>query len=482
LAGDFAWKIKKPVNLGFLDFSTLEARRLACLEELRLNRRLTPELYLELVAIRGSTDAPTLEADGPIIEYAVKMRRFPPDSVVADSIGSRPPDVAEIADLAALVARFHLGLPTAGIAVPWGRIEIIRAPVEQSLAQLAPLLPAADGQRRLAAAGHFLREELARSAALIEARRRSGCVRECHGDLHLGNLVRIGSRLVPFDALEFDPALRWIDVLSEVAFLVMDFDDHGRRDLGFEFLNRYLDVTGDHEGLPVLPFYLGYRALVRAKVRALSPGEPTGESRVVVDRLLDYAAAPLSGARPVLILMCGVSGSGKSHLAKQIARMLPAIHLRSDIERKRLVGLDALARTQAGMDDGIYHPAVSRRTYARLGALASATLRAGVAVIVDATNLRRAHRAEFIDQARATGCPASIIACDAAAGELEQRVQRRLVAGADPSEAGVEVVRRQRHEFEPPQATEADLVLACDSVTPITPQEIAGRLRTLGRA
>jgi hypothetical protein len=417
-----------------------------------------------------------------VIEYAVKMRRFPPDAVLSDSIGSRPPEVAEIANLAALVARFHLGLPAAGVALPWGRIEAIRAPVEQSLAQLALLLPEADGQRRLAAAGHFLRDELARNAALIEARRRSGCVRECHGDLHLGNLVRIGTRLVPFDALEFDPALRWIDVLSEVAFLVMDFDDHGRRDLGFEFLNRYLDVTGDHEGLPVLPFYLGYRALVRAKVRALSPGEPTSEARAAVDRLLDFAAAPLSGAHPVLILMCGVSGSGKSHLAKQIARLLPAIHLRSDVERKRLVGLDAIARTRADIDQGVYDPAVSRRTYARLGALASATLRAGLAVIVDATNLRRAHRAAFIDQARAAGYPAAIIACDAAAGVLEQRVQRRLVAGTDPSEASVEVMRRQRHEFEPPQAAEADLVLTCDSETRVTPREIVDPLRTLGGA
>jgi hypothetical protein len=482
LAGEFAYKIKKSVNLGFLDFSTLQARLHACQEELRLNRRITPELYLGVIPIHGTPGAPTLEPTaGPVIEYAVKMRRFPADALVSDNLHQHPPEAAEIAELASLVARFHLGLPPARPEEPWGTRLHIAAPVEQSLAQLRGLRPEPAARRQLDAVEQFLAGELRQRAALMDARRAGGFVRECHGDLHLGNLVRIGARIVPFDALEFDPALRWIDVLSEVAFLVMDLESHDRRDLAFEFLNRYLDVTGDHAGLPVLPFYLSYRALVRAKVRALSPGAQSADARTTVDRLLDHAAHPLGDVAPILVLMCGISGSGKSWLASRLARTLPAIHLRSDVERKRLFGLDAQARTASSPEQGIYAPDASARTYARLATLARSALDAGLPVIIDATNLRRAHRADFIALARAAARPVTIAHCEADPATIESRVRQRAAFRSDPSEADLDVVARQRNELERPTRGESDLLINIETSRIGDPQELAQALRRLAR-
>jgi hypothetical protein len=351
--------------------------------------------------------------------------------------------------------------------------------LEESLGQMRSLLHAANARRSLDAVRAFLHDELRRRGELMERRRIAGRVRECHGDLHLGNLVRLAGRIVPFDAIEFDPGLRWIDVLSEVAFLVMDLDAHGLRDLAFEFLNRYLDVTGDHEGLAVLPFYLGYRALVRAKVRALSPAAQSDEARATVARLLDFAASPLPGLQPGLILMCGISGSGKSWLAERIARVLPAVHLRSDVERKRLFGLAALERTDSSLGQGIYAPQSSGRTYQRLSVLAAAVLAARMPVIVDATNLRRQQRAAFIEMARAASRPAAILLCETDAATIDERVRRRHAAGTDPSEAGLSVVELQRRAFEPPLTVEADLVITCSSGSEETACQVAGQLRRL---
>jgi hypothetical protein len=330
--------------------------------------------------------------------------------------------------------------------------------VAQSLEELQQVLRDDPAARSLDAIAHAMQALFRSCETLMEERRRSGAVRECHGDLHLGNLVRLDGRIVPFDALEFDPALRWIDVLNEIAFLVMDLDTRGKRSLAYHFLNRYLDETGEHEGLPVLPFYLAYRALVRAKVLALSPARRDPATRQRLLKLLEYAACPQAGNPPLLILMCGISGSGKSWIASRMAYALPAIHVRSDIERKRLFGVPALGRTDAAVGGGIYAPDASARTYRRLEAIAAAALRAGLPVIVDATHLRREHRAPFIDLARRAGRQAAIVCCRASEATLASRLRQRATAGADPSEATLEVAVAQRSVFESPEAGEADLL------------------------
>jgi hypothetical protein len=480
LTGEFAYKIKKPLNLGFLDFSTLDKRHQACREELRLNRRLTPELYLDVIAIHGRLDAPTLGPGGPVIEYAVKMREFPAGSMLTGP-AAIPPSADQIDALAILIAKFHQSLPPAPPATAWGLPEQAWAPAQASLRQLTDLLPDPSQRALLLRAGEFLEGEHQRQSALMRSRRDAGFVRECHGDLHLGNLARIGNRIVPFDALEFDPALRWIDVLNEVAFLAMDLETRSTGHLGYRFLNGYLDVTGDHSGLPVLPFYLSYRALVRAKIAALAPGGASDARMQRIGCLLTYAANPRPTCRPLLIVMMGVSGSGKSFVARQLAAGLPAIHLRSDVERKRLRGLAALQRTNSALDQGIYAPDVSARTYRRLGALAASALDAGLPAIIDATNLSRERRAPLIEMARRTGRPAAVLACGGDEATIERRVQERNAQRRDPSEAGLEVVRQQRHQLQWPEPDEADIVINLDTTSQIALDTTLARLRSLCR-
>jgi hypothetical protein len=461
LTGAFAYKIKKPVRLQFVDFSTVAKRRLACQEELRLNRRLAPEIYLEVVPITGSAAQPQLGGHGPPIDFAVRMHQFDPGAVP----GEQPvPQISttEIGELAALIARFHQGLP-AVTSQPWGTPESVWQAIEDSLAEIARIRPDGGLAAELTAIGDSCRREFATTRELIAERRARGFVRECHGDLHLRNIVRFGQRLVPFDALEFDPALRWIDVLSEVAFLVMDLEVHDRSDLAFAFLNGYLALTGDYEGLPLLPLFLSYRALVRAKVRLLAPPGPAGHDAQEIARLIGYSMRPCGARRAQMILMCGVSGSGKSVLAGALSTRLCAIHVRSDIERKRMAGLAALERTAAQLDTGIYAPQITGQTYARLATLARSALQAGLSVLIDATNLRADQRQPFIRMAREFAAAVAIVYCTAPQAELLRRVSARSRAGNDPSEADVTVLRRQLARLEVPQPDEADVVLAVDT-------------------
>jgi aminoglycoside phosphotransferase family enzyme/predicted kinase len=468
LTGQFAYKVKKPVRLGFLDFSTLDARHQACNEELRLNRRLAPDLYLAVWGIDGAPHAPRLGPGGSPFEYAVRMRQFPDDAVLDRQLDQGRLGLADMEALARTIADFHRELEPAHAGSPWGEPESVWAPIAESLDELEarPELAAQAVRLRTACQGEFE----ARRAAL-SARRLAGLVRECHGDLHLGNLVRLGDHLTAFDALEFDPALRWTDVMCEVAFLVMDLSVHQRPDLAWRFLNSYLAVTGDYPGLEMLRLFLCYRALVRAKIAAL---RPAGVAPAL--ELLRWAADP-GLAAPRLIVTCGVSGSGKTWLARRLADALPAVHLRSDVERKRLFGLEALARSGSGLGRGLYAPGATEATYRRLGELAAAALTAGFPVIVDATCGRATQRAPLIDLARRLGVPCTLLHCTANPGVLRARVEARARAGADASEADLDVLDRQLRRFEPPDAAEGSPVLVVDTAASPDAQDILVRLR-----
>jgi aminoglycoside phosphotransferase family enzyme/predicted kinase len=454
LAGEYAYKLKKPVDLGFLDFTSLEARRRYCLEELRLNRRTAADLYLEVVPIGGSPADPLVGAT-PAIEYAVKMRRFDQDALldrVARRGGLEPATVDRLADA---VAAFHATAARATQASGFGTPERVRAPAEQNFDQLAALAGAADEVAELAALRRWTGREFAARRDAIEARRRAGFVRECHGDLHLGNVALIGGRPVPFDCIEFNDDFRWIDVMSEVAFLVMDLVDHRLDALAWRCLNRYLEATGDYEGLAVLRFHLVYRALVRAKIagiRARQGGLDEAARSALAAQRRDYLALArrlADDARPAIVLMHGLSGSGKTTAAQAVVETLGAVRVRSDVERKRLLGLGALERTGAALDSGAYGPDATRRTYERLRAAARAIVDAGLPAIVDAAFLRRADRDAFRALARGLGVPFAIATCVAPEAVLRERVAARERAGADASEASVAVLERQLATHEP---------------------------------
>ena len=459
LAGEYAYKLKKPVDFGFLDFTALDARRRFCEEELRLNRRTAPALYLEVVPIGGTPEDPRLGAT-PAIEYAVKMRRFAQDGLL-DRVAKRGAlTPAHVDALASAVAEFHARVERAPHDSAWGTPERVVAFAEQNFDQLDPLAAAPVDIEHLDALRTWTGHEFTERREIFVERRRAGFVRECHGDLHLGNIALIDGAPVAFDCIEFNADLRWIDVMSEVAFLVMDLLDHRLDALAWRCLDRYLELTGDYEGLAVLRFYLVYRAMVRAKVaclRAQQPGLDAAAQAGVAGEYRGYfelARRLAESARPAIVLTHGLSGSGKTTVAHSLLEQLGAIRVRSDVERKRLHGLGALTRTHASLDTGLYGPEATRRTYDRLAAAARAIVDAGWPAIVDAASLRRADRDAFRHLAHALGVPFAIATCEAPEAVLRARVAARARAGTDASEASAAVLERQLATQEPLGADE----------------------------
>lgn len=461
LCGADALKIKKPVHMGFIDFSTREKRAHCAHEEIRLNGRLAPELYLGVLEITGSAADPCFDGSGPALETAVHMRQFDPAGQLDLQIEAGRLDGADIDAVAQTIVAFQDAAPRVADDAPWGHFEGVMAPIRENFRRVAE---AAADLPRLAARfeqlEHASEQAGAALAPLFDERRQRGFIREGHGDLHLGNLARTQWGIRAFDALEFAPALRWLDVVSDLAFLYMDLIARARPDLAWRLLNAWVERTGDHQGLHLLRFYTLYRTMVRVKVAALRRSQcPAGPERdryeAEIEHYLALAERTAQTPRPVLLLMHGLSGSGKSRLAARLADRLGAIRLRSDVERKRLL---------AGSDrDALYDRQAGEQTYAHLGALADALLAAGLSVVVDATFLYAAQRATFRATAAARGAPCAIVACDAPRELLAARVTGRLAEGLDASDADVDVIAQQLGQREWPAASEADAVLAVDT-------------------
>ena len=476
LAGDRAYKLKKPVNLGFLDFSTTERRHDFCQEELRLNRRLAPELYLGLVAVTGTPEKPQLGGTGPVLEYMVEMRRFDQRDRLDHCILT--PDLVD--RLAARLATFHDSLPPAVVDSPYGTPAAVLAPMLENFRQIRVRSLGTECQAGLDRLEDWTRARWQALTPVIEQRRAAGRVRECHGDLHRGNIALIKGEPLFFDALEFAPQLRWIDTASELAFLLMDLEEAGEGPLARRLLNAYLGQCGDYGALQVLDLYQVYRALVRAKVLAirLGQGELTAEEDAADHQACaGYLALAASYTRrcerrPRLLLTRGLSGSGKSWLASQLREALPLIHLRSDIERKRLFGFAPEERTGSPTDGGIYTPDAGARTYARLRELAAMILGCGYDVLVDATFLRRDQRCEFNALAAARGAGFALLVMEAPVAVLRERVASRQAAGADASEAGLAVLERQLRSQEALEAEEMPQALIIDATAPPPLEEL----------
>jgi hypothetical protein len=442
LAGDFAYKLKKPVNFGFLDFSTLERRHHFCEEELRLNQRLAADLYIAVVAITGTPTAPLIGGAGSVLEYAVKMRRFPQEALF-----DRQPLTADLMlRLAEEVADFHARIPVADHHLDFGSLNAVLTPMLDNLPPLRARALTPKNLARIDRLEDWIRARARVLLPVLEQRRRHGFVRECHGDMHRGNIALVDGEICIFDAIEFNPNLRWIDTASEVAFIIMDLEQAGEVGLARIFLNRYLERGGDYGALDVLDFYKVYRAMVRTKVVAirlgqadLSPAEQSAE-RHHYTRYLTLAESYTRLRRPHLLIVCGLSGSGKSRLSYRLREALPLIHLRSDVERKRLFGLGETAKTLSGVDSGIYFPSATNWTYDRLYRLADGILASGYDVLVDATFIAQERRERFMALARKHRAAFAILALDAPLEILRQRVQRRCALGEDVSEANLTVL------------------------------------------
>ncbi len=290
---------------------------------------------------------------------------------------------------------------------------------------------------------------------LFEGRAQGGCIRERHGDLHLSNLVCTEAGIRAFDCIEFNPKLRMIDAVNDIAFLFMDCSVRTRQDLAYSFVNSYLEATGDYAGACLLRFYAVYRSIVRAKVAALRLNQAFDETtQRRLDVHIEWAGRTIDGAVGTVVLMCGPSGSGKSWLAERLAPHLPGIRIRSDIVRRELTGLGRERSSGSALGSGLYSAAIGKAVYARLLELMRALAAAGEAVIVDATFLAAAERAEFQASAAAGGYDCIVVQCEVPRYLLEQRVVERLASETDPSEATLEVLHRQLGIFEPPRADE----------------------------
>ncbi len=460
LAGDFAYKIKKPLDLGFLDFSAPEVRAHYCAEEVRLNGRLAPGIYVDTVAITGTPESPRVGGDGPPLETAVRMRRFDDRQRLDHELAAGRVDGAMIDVIGQRLACFHETGASASPPAECGTPAAVLAPMQENFEQIHAAIDTSAHDARLRALAEWTRERGEALAETLTARREAGRVRECHGDLHLGNMVRMNSDVAIFDGIEFNAALRWIDVASDLAFLIMDLDRLERPDLAGRVLDEWLAGTGDYQALIVLRFYLVYRAMVRAKIHAIraaqaDTADTRAESMAAFTRHLDLAARYTDSWAPALLITRGISGTGKSTAARALVERIGAVRLRSDVERLRLFADAAPAER--------YSEAASDTVHERLATLADHALGAGWPTIIDATLLEQRRRTPFFSLAERHGAPIRILDLHLPAALRDERLRRRAERQDDPSEADAEIAARQEQALEPLTEAEARVSIRVDN-------------------
>ncbi|NJN47202.1 MAG: AAA family ATPase [Candidatus Competibacteraceae bacterium] len=464
LVGDYAYKIKKPLDLGFLDFTSLAHRKIYCEEELRLNRRLAPDIYMDCIPICGSVENPILDGDpANAVEYAVKMRRFPQSALLDRSLASGVLELTQIDRLAKQLADFHESVARAPTEQPFGCPEQVQQPALDNFTQTRPLLEASEDLQLLNQLEQWTITAYRQLQPILLARKTGGFIRECHGDLHLGNMLLQDGQITVFDCIEFNDEFRWIDVMSDLGFLLMDLHHRQAPALAWRLLNDYLECSGDYAGLAMLPYYQIYRALVRAKIAAIRANQAELGSAARTDAeaecrsYLRLARQFTQAHQPFLLITHGVSGSGKSTITTQLLATLGAIRIRSDVERKRLFGLKPLEGSDSTLNQGLYTADAGAKTYERLQELCGQIVGAGYPVLVDATFLQLAQRQAFRELADSRALPFVLLACTADPAILRDRVEQRKQRGEDAAEADVSVLEQQLRHSTAPTAEEHPL-------------------------
>jgi aminoglycoside phosphotransferase family enzyme/predicted kinase len=483
LTGEFAYKIKRPVRHSFVDQRSLERRQFLCQEELRLNRRFAPELYLEVCAITTCAGRARIEGCGSVIEHAVKMRQFDRGGELDCLLEAGEIEASELELFGNALAKIHARLPTAPPAK--GDPDALSQLVLHNLEEGARLGKALGWTANAEALRAGLEALLSSTAPLRWQRLARRRVRECHGDLHARNVVRWGARLVAFDCLEFDPALRWIDVADEIAFLAADLLARKRPQHARAFLNGYLTESGDYQACVLQPLFQAHQALVRGKITALTAAQAAthsvenGSARREYEAYVDGARRAVAPKRPILMLMCGLSGSGKTWLAQRLAPALEALQVRSDIERKRLAGLADRDHSQSRLGAELYSRFATEKVYRRLAECAADALRGGYTTLVDATFARAEHRAHFRALASSLGVTTCVVYCHAPRQVLETRITERQKRDDDPSEADLAVLGWQEERFEAPGPSEGLSVFDAGSPDGAAIETMITRLRLL---
>lgn len=470
IAGERVYKLKRPVSYSFVDQKHLEDRRRLCHEELRLNRRFASQLYLGVCAITADDGEARIGGDGRPIEYAVVMQVFDRHEQLDQLVLNKRLREGEIERFGSWLARAHQQLPRGLSALGVGQPAAVAAATARNAGECV----AASGIFGTGPRGSRVAELLAIEAGYRQTalswRAEAGFIRECHADLHLSNVVRLDGVLLPFDCLEFDPALRWIDTAQDVAFLYADLLGYDEPQMATRFLNSYLAESGDYHASVVLPLYVADRALVRAKVLALQAGNAHGQTaasagllRLRHERYLEIAEHSLQPRMPRCLMMMGLPGSGKSWLAAHLAAELTAAVIRSDLERKRLAGLDALAQSHSSAGGGLYGERQTDLVYERLARCAAEVLGGRRDVIVDANFGKRRHRRVLAELCQLMAVPLTVVQCEAPMPVLRERIASRLTSAQDPSEADLAILELQAAEREDIVSDERLQVIVADT-------------------
>lgn len=469
-----AYKIKKPVDFGFLNFSTIDRRRFYCNEEVRLNRRLCPDLYEGVVELRETPAGAAFHGTGAVIDYAVKMKRLPADRMLDRLVDAGEITPATMREVSRIIAEFHLAAPTSAAIAEYGRLDRIMFNWQENLDQTVPYenttLPAAERE--------IIREWLTTFASRHEKdfqqRVENGFIRECDGDIHLENICLDDGSVHIFDCIEFNERFRCCDTAADIAFLLMDLDYHGRHDLADDVVDEYISRTGDHGIVTLIDFYKIYRAFVRGKVESLRLNDPGMNAD-------DRSAARLKGERyfrlvrgyierqrlkPTLFITCGLMGTGKSTLSAQLAFELGISSFNSDTTRKQIMGLSPTTASRDAFGDGLYDQQATEATYAELLSRAEEQLRKGTSTIIDASFRSKAHRNRCARLAQRYGASFVILQTTCSEVEIRRRLLERESGGKSISDGRLGLLASQAALYEPPDESEGTLIMLSGNASP----------------
>lgn len=455
IAGDYVYKVKKPVNFGFLDFTTLEKRQFYCEEELRLNKRLAPNIYLDVAPItRDEQGRLALDGSKDVVDYAVRMKKIPQDTMLKNLLARGKADAQIMDAVAQKIARFHQEAETGGVIDEMGSIKTIRRNHEENFAQTEKYVDVTIPAYQYRFIKDYVERFLDVKKPLLEKRIADHKIRDCHGDLHLEHIC-IADEIIVFDCIEFNDRFRMSDVAAEVAFLTMDLDYNGYPSQAQEFAQAYLKYSGDADMCSLLNFYRCYYAYVRGKVISFRLDQkeiPEAERAEIKKTALKYFDLAYTYAarleKPVLMLTAGLIGSGKSYQARYLAQRLGAEVIRTDVLRKELLSIAPAEKHHEAFGQGIYTKDITQKTYEKAVDLAADKIKQGKPVIIDASFKGRSERALAVNLAARLHAPLYVIECVCPDDVVKMRLEKRMLENDNPSDGRWEILQEQKKQYE----------------------------------